>query len=88
VKLQDCGLEITRGTSDANADNLRLWNGTSWTSYWLDLNRVWRAGSNRTSDAGNTLIPAGAGFLVKRNAGRGDLKGENALKFAAFTVAP
>ena len=88
VKLQDCGLELTRGTSDANADNLRLWNGTSWTSYWLNTSRVWRVGSGSGTDASNTVIPAGAGFLVKRNAGRGDLKGENALKFAAFTVAP
>jgi len=88
VKLQDCGLELTRGSADSNADNLRLWNGTGWTSYWLDLGRVWRAGSNLTSDAGNTVIPAGAGFLVKRGSNRGDLKGENALKFAAFTVAP
>jgi hypothetical protein len=88
VKLQDCGLELTRGTSDANADNLRLWNGTSWTSYWLNTSRVWRVGSGSGTDASATVIPAGAGFLVKRNAGRGDLKGENALKFAASTVAP
>ena len=88
VKLQDCGLEITRGTSDANADNLRLWNGTAWISYWRNVAGAWRVGSGIGTDASNTVIPAGAGFLVKRGAGRGDLKGENALKFAAFTVAP
>jgi len=87
VKLEDCGLELTRGTDVSNADNLRLWNGTGWTSYW-------RSGSLGTwTDengvvAGSTLIPAGAGFLVKRGSGRGDLKGENALKFSAITVAP
>ena len=88
VKLQDCGLEITRGTSDANADNLRLWNGTAWISYWRNVAGAWRVGSGSGTDASTTVIPAGAGFLVKRGAGRGDLKGENALKFAAFTVAP
>jgi len=88
VKLQDCGLEITRGTSDANADNLRLWNGTAWISYWRNTSGLWRVGSGSGTDASATVIPAGAGYLIKRNAGRGDLKGENALKFAAFTVAP
>lgn len=86
VKLQDCGLELTRGISDANADNLRLWNGTTWISYWRNTSGRWTTGSN--TDASTTVIPAGAGFLVKRGSGRGDLKGENALKFAAFTVAP
>ena len=33
-------------------------------------------------------IPAGSAFLIKRNSGRGDLKGSSALKFAAATVAP
>ena len=86
VKLQDCGLEITRGLSDANADNLRLWNGTTWISYWRNTSGRWTTGSN--TDASSTVIPAGAGYLIKRNAGRGDLKGENALKFAAITVSP
>ena len=87
VKLEDCGLELTRGTTVSNADNLRLWNGTGWTSYWrLGSAGVWK--DENGVDAATTVIPAGAGFLVKRNAGRGDLKGENALKFSAITVAP
>jgi hypothetical protein len=88
VKLQDCGLELARGSADSNADNLRLWNGTAWISYWRNVSGLWRVGSGSGTDASAVVIPAGAGFLVKRNANRGDLKGENALKFAAFTVAP
>jgi hypothetical protein len=86
VKLPDSGMDITPGTSAATADNLRLWNGTTWNNYWRNTSGRWTVGSN--TDASNVTIPAGAGFLIKRNSNRGDLKNENALKFAANAVAP
>lgn len=86
VKLSDSGMDIFPGTSAANADNLRLWNGTTWVSYWRNTTGRWTVGSS--TDASNVTIPAGAGFLIKRNSNRGDLKGANALKFAAAAVAP
>ena len=86
VKLPDSGMDITPGTSAATADNLRIWNGTTWNNYWRNTSGRWTVGSN--TDASNVTIPAGAGFLIKRNSNRGDLKNENALKFAANAVAP
>lgn len=86
VKLSASGMDITPGTTVGNADNLRIWNGTSWTSYWRNATGRWTVGSN--TDASNVTIPPGAGFLIKRNSNRGDLKGANALKFAATAVAP
>lgn len=86
VKLSDSGMDINPGTSGATADNLRLWNGTTWISYWRNTSGRWTVGSS--TDASNVTIPAGAGFLIKRNSNRGDLKGDNALKFSATAVAP
>ena len=86
VKLSDSGMLINAGTSVGNADNLRLWNGTGWTSYWRNASGRWTVGSN--TDASEVTIPAGSAFLIKRNSNRGDLKGSSALKFAAATVAP
>ena len=86
VKLSDSGMDIFPGTSAANADNLRLWNGTTWVNYWRNTTGRWTVGSS--TDASDVTIPAGAGFLIKRNSNRGDLKGANALKFAAAAVAP
>jgi len=88
VKLSDSGMLINAGNSVNNADNLRVWNGTGWTSYWRnsDLAGRWTGPSN--ADASAVTIPAGSAFLIKRNSGRGDLKGSSALKFAAATVAP
>lgn len=86
VKLSDSGMDIFPGTSSTLADNLSLWNGTTWVSYWRNTSGRWTVGSN--TDASNVTIPAGAGFLIKRNSNRGDLKGANALKFAAAAVAP
>jgi hypothetical protein len=88
IKLSDSGMAITAGNSVNNADNLRVWNGTGWTSYWRnsDLAGRWTGPSN--ADASNVTIPAGSAFLIKRNSNRGDLKGSSALKFAAATVAP
>ena len=86
VKLSDSGMDITPGTTVGNADNLRIWNGTGWTSYWRNATGRWTVGSN--TDASSVTIPAGSGFLIKRNSNRGDLKGVDALKFAAAAVAP
>ena len=86
VGLPDSGMDINPGTSAATADNLRLWNGTTWNNYWRNGSGRWTIGSN--TDATDVKIPAGAGFLIKRNSGRGDLKGESALKFTASAVAP
>jgi len=86
VKLSDSGMLINAGTSVGNADNLRIWNGTGWTSYWRNASGRWTVGSN--TDASEVTIPAGSAFLIKRNSNRGDLKGSSALKFAAATVAP
>jgi hypothetical protein len=86
VGLPDSGLDINPGTSAATADNLRLWNGTTWNNYWRNGSGRWTIGSN--TDASNVKIPAGAGFLIKRNSNRGDLKGESALRFTASAVAP
>jgi len=86
VGLPDSGLDITPGSSVSTADNLRLWNGTTWVSYWRNTTGRWTVGSS--ADATGVKIPAGAGFLIKRNSNRGDLKGESALKFTACAVAP
>lgn len=86
VKLSDSGMDINPGSSAATADNLRLWNGTTWVNYWRNTTGRWTVGGS--TDASNVTIPAGAGFLIKRNSNRGDLKGANALKFAAAAVAP
>jgi hypothetical protein len=86
VGLPDSGLDITPGTSASTADNLRIWNGTTWNNYWRNTTGRWTIGSN--TDASTVKIPAGAGFLIKRNSNRGDLKGESALKFTASVVAP
>ena len=86
VKLSESGMDINPGTSAATADNLRLWNGTTWVNYWRNTTGRWTVGSN--TDASNVTIAAGAGFLIKRNSNRGDLKGESALKFTASVVAP
>jgi hypothetical protein len=86
VKLSDSGMDINPGTSAATADNLRLWNGTTWINYWRNTSGRWTVGSS--TDASNVTIPAGAGFLIKRNSNRGDLRGDNALKFSATAVAP
>jgi len=86
VKLSDSGMDINPGSSAATADNLRLWNGTAWVNYWRNTTGRWTVGGS--TDASNVTIPAGAGFLIKRNSNRGDLKGANALKFAAAAVAP
>jgi len=86
VKLSESGMDINPGTSAATADNLRLWNGTTWVNYWRNTTGRWTVGSN--TDASNVTIAPGAGFLIKRNSNRGDLKGESALKFTASVVAP
>jgi hypothetical protein len=86
VGLTDSGMDITPGSNANTADNLRLWNGTTWLNYWRNTSGRWTVGSN--TDATNVKIPAGAGFLIKRNSNRGDLKGESALKFTASVVAP
>jgi hypothetical protein len=86
VKLSNSGMDINPGTSAATADNLRLWNGTTWINYWRNTSGRWTVGSS--TDASNVTIPAGAGFLIKRNSNRGDLRGDNALKFSATAVAP
>ena len=85
VKLSQSGMDINPGTSASTADNLRIWNGTTWNNYWRNTTGRWTVGSN--TDASNITIPAGAGFLIKRNSNRGDLKNENALRFAATAVA-
>jgi hypothetical protein len=85
VKLTESGMDITPGTSVSTADNLRLWNGTAWLSYWRNISGRWTVGSS--TDATSVTIPPGAGFIIKRNSNRGDLKGESALKFAACAVA-
>ena len=85
VKLSKSGMDINPGTSASTADNLRIWNGTTWNNYWRNTTGRWTFGSN--TDASNVTIPAGAGFLIKRNSNRGDLKNENALRFAATAVA-
>jgi hypothetical protein len=79
-------MDITPGSSSGSADNLRLWSGTSWVTYWRNTSGRWTVGSS--TDASSVNIPAGAGFLIKRNSNRGDLKGESALKFTASAVAP
>jgi hypothetical protein len=86
VGLPDSGMDITPGSNANTADNLRLWNGTTWINYWRNTSGRWTVGSN--TDATDIKIPAGAGFLIKRNSNRGDLKGESALKFTASVVAP
>jgi hypothetical protein len=86
VGLPDSGMDITPGSNANTADNLRLWNGTTWLNYWRNTTGRWTVGSN--TDATDVKIPAGAGFLIKRNSNRGDLKGESALKFTASVVAP
>ena len=88
VKLSDSGMLINAGTSVGNADNLRIWNGTGWTSYWRNASLAGRWTGPSNTDATEVTIPAGSAFLIKRNSGRGDLKGSSALKFAAATVAP
>ena len=88
VKLADSGMLITAGTSVGNADNLRIWNGTGWTSYWRNSTLAGRWTGSGNTDASEVTIPAGSAFLIKRNSNRGDLKGSSALKFAAATVAP
>ena len=85
VKLSKSGMDINPGTSASTADNLRIWNGTTWNNYWRNTTGRWTFGSN--TDASDVTIPAGAGFLIKRNSNRGDLKNENALRFAATAVA-
>jgi hypothetical protein len=85
VKLSKSGMDINPGSSASTADNLRIWNGTTWNNYWRNTTGRWTFGSN--TDASNVTIPAGAGFLIKRNSNRGDLKNENALRFAATAVA-
>jgi hypothetical protein len=86
VPLSYSGININPGTTAATADNLRLWNGTTWINYWRNATGRWTVGSS--TDASSVTIPAGAGFLIKRNSNRGDLKNENALRFAATAVAP
>jgi hypothetical protein len=86
VKLSESGMDITPGSTATTADNLRLWNGTIWLSYWRNTSGRWTVGTS--TDATSVTIPAGAGFLIKRNSNRGDLKGESALKFTASAVAP
>jgi hypothetical protein len=88
VKLSDSGMLIDAGTSVGNADNLRIWNGTGWTSYWRNAALAGRWTGPSNADASAVTIPAGSAFLIKRNSNRGDLKGSSALKFAAATVAP
>lgn len=88
VKLSDSGMLISAGTSVNNADNLRIWNGTGWTSYWRNASLAGRWTGPSNIDATEITIPAGSAFLIKRNSSRGDLKGSSALKFAAATVAP
>jgi len=90
IKLADCGLEITGGTSSATADNLRLWSGSGWVNYWRYTDGLWYSGTTASTkvSAGNVEIPAGSAFLIKRNGNRGNLSGASALKFAAAAVAP
>jgi len=90
IKLADCGLEITAGTGSATADNLRLWSGTGWVSYWRSTDGLWYSGTSAADkvSAASVEIPAGSAFLIKRNGNRGSLTGASALKFAAAAVAP
>jgi hypothetical protein len=85
VKLSESGMDIAPGSGPGTADNLRIWNGTSWTTFWRNTTGRWTVGSS--GDASEQTIPAGAGFLIKRNSNRGDLKGVNALKFTASAVS-
>jgi hypothetical protein len=74
-------LSILKGSSAANADNVLLFNGSAWNTYFFNesANR-WQLGVLPT-DQGNTVISPDTGVLYVR-------RGSEAMKFLAAGIVP
>ncbi len=78
MTLQSCGLQasgISAGGDPTTADQVQLWNGTGYDTYYyqnLPTNQGgtgWRSADDQFADAGNTSIPVGAAVVVRHNFG-------------------
>jgi hypothetical protein len=61
------GLKLTRGNSATAADNVLIWNGTGFTTYYYSSNPArlgWRDSAN--NPATGVSLPADGAFLIKR----------------------
>jgi uncharacterized protein (TIGR02597 family) len=60
-----------KGGGGSSADRVLVWNGTGYDVFFYQTAEVgspgWRSGGDRVNDAGNTPIPLGSSFIIKRD---------------------
>ena len=65
---------IAGGGNASAADNVMIWNGRSWDTYYYKSSGIggtgWRSSTNTTVDAGGTQIPLGQCIKLQRKAPR------------------
>ncbi len=76
MTLNSCGLYTTNAATGVaggtllTADQVSLWNGTGYDTYYYKTSGLggtgWRNTNNSSTDAGPTSIPAGAAVIIKR----------------------
>lgn len=53
------------------ADQVLLWNGTGYDTYYYLAGSGWRSSNNPAQDAGTTPIPVGSSLIIKRKGATG-----------------
>lgn len=58
---------IAAGTDAASSDQVQLWNGSTYTTYYYNSTAGgWRSSTDATTNAGTASIPYGSSFIVRR----------------------
>jgi uncharacterized protein (TIGR02597 family) len=71
---------LASGDESSTADQVLLWNGTGYTTYYYQVAPApaggtgWRSSADVFADAANTSIPVGGAFIIRRNGSPFDWK--------------
>jgi hypothetical protein len=57
---------LNPGTSSSAADNVLIFNGVGYDTYYYRTGSGWRASTNAFLDAGPTVLPMGQSVIIKR----------------------
>jgi hypothetical protein len=63
----DTATGVASGTDATTADQVQLWNGSTYTTYYYNSTAAgWRSSTDPTTNAGLTTIPFGTSFIIRR----------------------
>jgi hypothetical protein len=63
----DSATGVAAGTEAASSDQVQLWNGSTYITYYYNsTSGSWRSATDPSTNAGTTSIPYGSSFIIRR----------------------